>query len=87
MDFPGPNSESWREVELAFLIECVAQGGFLMITNTGRNIAQVRHLEEPNGFAPLIVTFTNTSSSDYDTSACESGDGLTSTSESLTHTY
>jgi PKD repeat protein len=40
-----------------------------------------------SGFAPLIVTFTNTSSGDYNTSLWEFGDGLTSTLESPTHTY
>jgi len=40
-----------------------------------------------SGFAPLTVTFTNTSSGDYTTSLWEFGDGLTSTLESPTHTY
>jgi hypothetical protein len=48
LDYPGPNSESWSEAELALLTEYVAQGGFLVVTNTGYNIAQVRHLEDLN---------------------------------------
>jgi PKD repeat protein len=40
-----------------------------------------------SGAAPLTVTFTNTSSGDYDTSLWHFGDGVTGTLENLTHTY
>ncbi|MBN1873916.1 MAG: PKD domain-containing protein [Anaerolineae bacterium] len=39
------------------------------------------------GFAPLTVTFTNTSGGDYFTSLWDFGDGVTSTLDSPTHTY
>jgi PKD repeat protein len=39
------------------------------------------------GFAPLTVTFTNTSGGDYNTSLWDFGDGVTSTLDSPTHTY
>jgi len=39
------------------------------------------------GYAPLTVTFTNTSTGDYDTSLWAFGDDSTSSSERPTHTY
>jgi len=39
------------------------------------------------GIVPLTVTFTNTSSGDYDQSLWGFGDGITSTLEGPTHTY
>lgn len=48
LDYPGPNFETWSKAEFDLLTEYVAQGGFLVVTNSAYNLASARHLEDIN---------------------------------------
>ena len=48
LDYPGPNFETWSKAEFDLLTEYVAQGGFLVVTNSAYNLASARHLEDLN---------------------------------------
>ena len=66
MDFPGPHNETWSDAELALLENYVAQGGFLVVTNSNYNYVMMRRLEDSNEDArdlntllePMGIRFT-----------------------------
>ncbi len=48
LDFPGPNFETWSQAEFDLLTGYLAQGGFLVVTNSASNLASTRQLEDLN---------------------------------------
>lgn len=48
LDYPGPNSENWSQDEFVLLTQYIEKGGFVLVTNSGYNIAQVRRVEDIN---------------------------------------
>jgi hypothetical protein len=48
LDYPGPNSENWSQDEFSLLTQYIEKGGFVLVTNSGYNIAQVRRVEDIN---------------------------------------
>jgi len=48
LDYPGPHEESWTEAELALLDTYVAEGGFLIVTNSANSFASTRPIDDEN---------------------------------------
>lgn len=61
LDYPGPNFETWSQAEFDLLTDYVAQGGFLVVTNSAYNLASTRQLEDINedatDFNALLTPF------------------------------
>jgi hypothetical protein len=60
-DYPGPNLETWSNSEFDLLTDFVADGGFLVVTNSAYGLASMRQLEDLNEDAtdlnPLLEPF------------------------------
>jgi hypothetical protein len=48
LDYPGPNFETWSQAEFDLLTGYLAQGGFLVVTNSAYNLASTRQVEDLN---------------------------------------
>ena len=48
LDYPGPHEEIWTEAELTLLDTYVAEGGFLVVTNSANSFASIRPINDEN---------------------------------------